>query len=277
MLTSATVVLGGSGLLGRHVVREIGTGTRSVDLPEFDISKLDHVLRATEGAKLIVNCAAWTDVDGAEANEDAARAANATGAENAARAAKTHGAKLVHISTGFVFDGAKPTPYIEDDVPKPLSAYARTKYEGDQRAAAIGGKLFILRTQSLYGEGGRGFASKLRDRIKAGDPLKLDAELEAQPTWVGAVARQVVRLAESEHFGTYHVTCRGRTTWAAFGHAIAKHYGVKPAFQEVRSADFQRAAARPKNFLLESTKLGPLGLDVMPDWSVALAEYLAQS
>lgn len=271
-----TVVLGGAGLLGRHVVRE-RVGARCVDLPDLDITKLDAVFRATEGAALIVNCAAWTDVDGAEANQDAARAVNATGAENAARAAAKHDAKLVHISTGFVFDGAKAEPYVEDDVPNPLSAYARTKYEGDQRVSAVGGKVFLVRTQSLYGEGGKGFASKLRDRIKANVPLKLDAELACQPTWVGAVARQILHLAESEHYGTYHVTCRGRTTWAEVGKAIARHYGIEPAFQEVRSADFQRAAARPKNFLLESTKLGPLGLDVMPDWSKALAEYLAES
>lgn len=270
-----TVVLGGAGLLGRHVVRE-SAGSRSADLPELDITRLDAVLRATEGASLIVNCAAWTDVDGAEANQEAARAVNATGAENAARAAQKHGAKLVHISTGFVFDGTKAEPYVEDDVPNPLSAYARTKYEGDQRALEVGGKLFLVRTQSLYGERGAGFASKLRDRIRNRDPLKLDAELACQPTWVGAVARQILHLASSERYGTYHVTCRGRTTWAELGKAIAKHYGIAPAFQEVRSADFQgRAAARPKNFLLESTKLGPL--DVMPDWSVALAEYLAES
>ncbi len=267
-------VLGAAGLLGRRVVLELGAAARPLARASCDVTDRESVLRATEGASLVVNCAAWTDVDGAESHVDDAFRVNALGAENAAIAAKAHGASLIHVSTGFVFDGAQERPYDEFDLPHPQSAYARSKWAGEELVRAAFDCVFVVRLQSLYGVGSKNFASSLRRRILARQPLTLDAERPAQPTWAGAAARQIVRLAETEHFGTYHAVCAGETTWAAFARAIAAHVGVEPYWTESQPAN--AGAARPRNQLLARRMLGLRGLDVMAEWSSALAEYLAE-
>ncbi|CAN5172509.1 dTDP-4-dehydrorhamnose reductase [soil metagenome] len=270
-------VLGAGGLLGRRVVRELGATARPLTRAECDITNADDVHRATTGATLIVNCAAWTDVDGAEANVDAAFRVNAIGAENAARAAHAHGAKLVHVSTGFVFDGAEDRPYDEFDLPHPLSVYGRSKWAGEQLVLAACDRVFILRLQSLYGVGGKNFASSLRARILAGKPLTMDAHRPAQPTWSGAAARQILHLAATDFYGTYNATCGGETTWAAFARAMAEHLKVEPYWSEVTTDAIGATAVRPKNHVLARRMLALRGLDVMSDWAIALTEYLEEA
>lgn len=268
------VVLGGGGLLGRHVAAELGARARVVPRADGDLVREDAVRAAVAGATAVINCAAWTDVDGAERNETEAFRVNALGAENAARAAAAIGAAFVHVSTGFVFDGTAERPYDEFDAPRPLSVYARSKWAGEELVRAAHPHPWVVRLQSIYGGGGRNFASTLRRRILERAPLKLDAVRPAQPTWAGAAARQIVALLESDRPGTYHATCSGSTTWSAFAGVIATRLGVVPHWDEVGSAAITGPAARPNNFLLARRMLELRGLDRMPDWQSALEEYL---
>jgi dTDP-4-dehydrorhamnose reductase len=270
-------VLGAGGLLGTHVVEELrGHQVVAVDRSACDVGRLEAVMAATGGAQVIVNCAAYTNVDGAEREEEAAYRANALGAENCARAAETHGASLVQVSTDFVFDGKQREPYDELAVPAPLSVYARSKWAGEQLAQQLCRRLFLVRVQGLYGRGGRNFSSKLRELVLARKPLKLDAERRVQPTWARAAARQIAVLAATDRFGTYHVSCKGAATWAEFARALAEQLQVAPAWEEVSTASLSAPAARPANCLFHHRFLGLRGLDRMADWRLALAEYLAE-
>jgi dTDP-4-dehydrorhamnose reductase len=269
-------VLGAGGLLGRHVVEELAERHEvlALDRAACDIGDLAQVARACAGATLTVNCAAWTNVDGAEAHEDEAYRANALGAENVARVARANGAALVHVSTDFVFDGLKKEPYDEFDRPNPQSIYARSKWAGEELVKAVGGRVFLVRVQGLYGRSGRNFSSKLRELILAGKPLKLDCERRVQPTWARAAARQIVALSDTDAFGTYHVSCKGAATWAEFARHVAERLKVMPRWEEVPTSALSAPAARPPNCLFHHRMLALRGVDRMPDWRATLDEYL---
>lgn len=271
-------VLGAGGLLGRHVVDELRerAGVRALDHAACDVRRLDEVATKCSGVEVIVNCAAFTNVDGAESHEDEAYRVNALGAENAARVAARLGATMVQVSTDFVFDGLKTDPYDEFDAPNPKSAYARSKWAGEELVQRVRGRLLLVRVQGLYGEGGRNFSSKLREYVLEGRPLRLDGERRVQPTWARAAARQIVRLALGAELGTYHVSCKGAATWAEFAAHIAVRLGVAPAWEEVSTAALQAPAARPPNCLFRHRMLQLRDLDLMPDWRVALDEYLSE-
>lgn len=271
------VVLGAGGLLGRHVVEELsGDEAVACDRRACDIADLSTVRRVLGGADVVINCAAFTHVDAAETQEDDAYRINALGAENVARAAAEARARCVHISTDFVFDGAQHRPYDEFDDPKPISAYGRSKRAGEILVQRVGGSLFLVRVQGLYGAGGANFSSKLRDLVLARKPLRLDRERRVQPTWARAAARQIVRLARGDAYGTYHVSCDGETTWAGFARVLCERLGIAPTSEEVPTLALAAPAPRPPNCLFQRRMLGLRGLDIMPDWRGALDEYLAE-
>lgn len=272
----SVVVLGGHGLLGRHVVEELAGPVVALGHGECDITRDSQLRDAIGRAEIIINCAAFTNVDGAEQDEDGAWRANALGAENVARAAAAVGAKLVHVSTDFVFDGAQAEPYDEFARPNPRSVYARSKWAGEILAQRSCAKLFLVRVQGLYGRGGGNFSSKLRRFVLDGKPLKLDGERRVQPTWARAAARQIAALVRTEAYGTYHVSCKGEATWAAFAARLAEKLGVAPRWQVVRSDELAAPAKRPPNCLFRHRMLALHGLDLMPTWEAAQDEYLAE-
>lgn len=271
-----TVVLGAGGLLGRALTKELDGDVVALPRGECDITRAADVRERTANAQLVINCAAFTNVDGAEKDEEGAYRANALGAENVARAAAAHGAKLVHVSTDFVFDGAQPEPYDELARPNPQSIYARSKWAGEELARAAHRQLFLVRVQGLYGDGGANFSSRLRQLVLDGKPLKLDGQRRVQPTWARAAARQIVALAKSEDFGTYHVSCKGETTWAGFAARLAERLGVAPRWQVVNSDDLAAPAKRPPNCLFQHRLLALRGHDRMPTWEAAQDEYLKE-
>ncbi|MDB4968035.1 MAG: dTDP-4-dehydrorhamnose reductase [Myxococcales bacterium] len=274
------VVLGAGGLLGRHVVEELRRGgaleVRALARVECNIADAVEVRARTIGAEVIVNCAAFTNVDGAEKDEEGAYRANALGAENVARAATAHRARLVHVSTDFVFDGAEAEPYDEFARPNPQSIYARSKWAGEELAARFCGALFTVRVQGLYGAGGANFSSKLRQLVLDKKALKIDGERRVQPTWARSAARQIVALAATDAYGLYHVSCKGETTWAGFSERLAAKLGAAPAWTVVRTDALSAPARRPPNCLFKHRMLALHDIDRMPAWEVAQDEYLSE-
>ena len=272
-----TVVLGAGGLLGRHLVEELtraGGHVAAVGRSDCDITRDAELAARVAGADVVINCAAFTNVDGAEKDEAGAYRANAIGAENVARAVAAAGATLIHVSTDFVFDGAQREPYDEFARPNPQSIYARSKWVGEELARAALRELFVVRVQGLYGSGGGNFSSKLLQLVRAGKKLKLDGERLVQPTWARAAARQLLALAATKHYGTYHVSCKGKTTWAEFSARLARKIGVAPTWDVVRSDELGAPARRPPNCLFRHRMLELRGLDEMPTWEVAQDGYL---
>jgi len=274
------VVLGAGGLLGRHVVEELrcagGGDIAGFTRAECNIADAAAVRARVAGASIAVNCAAFTNVDGAEKNEDDAYRINALGAENVARAAADAGARVVHVSTDFVFDGAQPEPYDELARPNPLSVYARSKWAGEELVQRRCAELFLVRVQGLYGRGGSNFSSRLRQLVLDGKQLTLDGERRVQPTWARSAARQIIALAATDDYGTYHVSCKGETTWAGFTERLAERLQQPPRWQVVRSDELAAPARRPPNCLFRHRMLGLRGLDRMPTWQAAQDEYLAE-
>lgn len=274
------VILGAGGLLGQHVVSELRRAEthtfRALARSECDIVDLDQTLKSVDGFDLLINCAAFTNVDGAETHEDDAYRINALGAENVARAASAVGAKLVHVSTDFVFDGAQPHPYDEFARPNPQSVYARSKWVGEELARARCSSLFLVRVQGLYGRGGTNFSSRLRQLILDGNKLQLDGERRVQPTWARSAARQLLVLAAGDAFGTYHVSCKGETTWAGFTARLATRMHRQQTWNVVGSDALAAPAKRPPNCLFHHRMLALRGIDGMPSWESAQDEYLAE-
>ena len=270
-------VLGAGGLLGTHVVDELRLH-EVVALPRAlcDLGSRVDVIAATAGCGAIINCGAYTNVDGAETHEDEAYRVNALGAENAARAARAHGALLVHVSTDFVFDGASSEPYDEWDPPRPISRYGRSKWVGEELIRAVGDRWAIARVQGLYGQGGRNFSSRLAELVVAGKPLQLDRQRRVQPTWARSAARALVSLVEHDEAGMFHVSCAGSTTWAGFTHALCELLAVPATFAEVESAALSTPAARPPNCVFAHRMLQMKGLPSLPGWRDALVEYVRE-
>ena len=147
----------------------------------------------------------------------------------------------------------------------------------ERLCAAAHERVFIVRVQALYGVGGKNFSSRMRELVAAGKPLKLDAERRVQPTWARSAARQLVALAATDHYGTYHVSCSGSGTWADFARIIAEQLRVAPAWHEVGTAELRAAAARPAHSLFIPRMLTLRGLHRMPTWQNALFDYLEEA
>ncbi|HVT06695.1 MAG TPA: dTDP-4-dehydrorhamnose reductase [Polyangia bacterium] len=277
------LVLGAGGLVGGALCDQLGrAGWRVVAASRAVCDIRDggalRALCADARPAVVFNAAAYTNVDGAEANPGLARAVNADGAEAVALAAAGAGAAVVHYSTDFVFDGEQERPYDERDPPSPLGAYARSKAEGDARVAAATPRHFILRVGCVYGRGGRNFPSTLVRRLRAGDALRVDAERRVSPTWVREVAAVSIALAPTSHYGLYHCTAHGETTWADFARALARELGLPHArIEPVSDANLGLAARRPRRAVLDKRMLRLRGLDgLLSPWEQALRAYVAE-
>lgn len=275
------VVMGAGGTLGSALCQELPrTGWRVVPAPRdaADIRDAAAVgaLFARERPAVVFNAAAYTNVDRAESEPEVSRAVNAEGAEVIARAAHACGAKVVHYSTDFVFDGEQERPYVETDPPSPQGAYARTKVEGDQRVAAATPRHFILRVGCLYGHGGRNFPSTIVRRLRAGETIRADRDRLGSPTWVREVAAVSEALARTDHFGLYHCTSQGETSWANFARRAAVELGLKDArIEDVPSSSLSLPAPRPRRAILDNQALRAVGLDRLSRWEDALRDFVA--
>jgi len=267
------LVLGAAGMLGSDVVaaaREhevIGVSRRETDV--LDVAALEHAVRANR-PQAVVNCAAYTDVDGAEADEDGAMAVNAVGALNVAEAAAEVGATVVYPSTDYVFDGSKREPYVESDRVCPRSAYGRSKLEGELATATVPRHL-IVRTAWLFGTHGRNFVDTMLRAAERG-ALKVVDDQVGCPTYTRHLAGAILRMVESTT-GIVHVAGSGQCSWYEFARAIFRGTRLDVDLQPCTTADFPRPASRPAYSVLRSERPD---VPALPPWQKGLDEYLAE-
>ena len=271
------LLAGAGGQLGR----DLQPALRGAQLHPFDHRQLDIAdARAVKAAvdrvrpDWIINAAAFNDVDGAERAPDQAFAVNAAGAGNLADAAARVSASIVHISTDYVFDGAKGAPYTEDDRPNPLSIYARTKYEGEQRVLASGASACVLRTAWLYGWQGKNFVKAILAAAERGGPLRVVADQVGSPTATRDLSEAIAGLiGRGGGWGLFHVVNSGACSRFEFAKAIV---GGRVEVQPITTAEAARVAPRPKFSALTSTRWPATGLPTLSSWEVALERFLAE-
>ncbi len=273
------LITGANGMLAADF-REIlaGQSVTALGRDDLDVSDRDAVEHAVDGHDVVINCAAYTKVDDAETNEDAAFAVNATGAANLARAASEHGAKLVQVSTDYVFDGSATEPYSEDAPRHPISAYGRTKAEGEALALALNpDATYVVRTAWTYGVHGPNFAKTMLRLAASHDTVSVVDDQLGQPTWTMDVARQIVQMLENNLApGIYHATSSGQTTWFEFTKQIFRAVGLDPErVLPTSSAAFVRPAPRPSYSVLGHDAWRRGGMEPIRDWRDALTDATA--
>jgi dTDP-4-dehydrorhamnose reductase len=278
------LITGAQGQLGRALVKEAGLRGWEVlatDLGELDITDPAGILAymGREGPEMVVNAAAATRVDDLETAPDLAVAVNALGPRNLAMACRKFGAKLVHVSSDYVFDGTKTGPYLEWDAPRPLSVYGLSKLLGETYVREQCPDHFIVRTAWLYGLPGPNFVTAILakgKRYSPGQDFKVVNDQRGTPTSTLALAPQLLVLAETSAFGTYHATCRGEATWYDFARLILEKAGLSVPVRPCTTAEYPRPAVRPGNSVLENRLLRLAGLEFMPDWQAAFSAYWDQ-
>jgi dTDP-4-dehydrorhamnose reductase len=276
------MIFGGRGTLGQALVEALPARGYNVAAAlgssECDIADAAAVNAAVSGAQpdVIFNAAAFTDVDKAEVTPDRAFAVNALGPQNLARAAQACGAALLHYSTDFVFDGESERSYDEFDPPSPQGLYARSKVAGEVLAAAATPRLFTVRVGCLYGRGGRNFPSTILRRLLAGETIRADRERQGSPTWVREVALVSAALGHTSHYGLYHCTSQGETSWADYALYLTGVLGL-PAerVQGLPTSALPMKAPRPRRSILDNRMLRLRGLDTMSSWQDAARAFVA--
>ncbi len=273
------LVAGAAGMLGTDLAaaltgRDVTLATRA----QLDVTDADAVLAAAEGHDVLINASAYTRVDDAESHEPEAHSINALGAGNLARAAAVHGARLVQLSTDYVFDGTATSPYSETEPRNPVSAYGRTKAEGERLALELNPMgTFIVRTAWLYGEHGPNFARTMLSLASARDTVDVVDDQVGQPTWTADLAAHIVALVDSAApAGIYHGTNSGQASWFDFARAVFELGGHDPArVKPTTSSAFSRPAPRPAYSVLGHDAWAAAGLAPMRDWQDALTAAFA--
>jgi dTDP-4-dehydrorhamnose reductase len=258
-------------MLGKDLVvllRDAGHDVTAIDKDEADITDARAAAEAPAGHDVVVNCAAWTAVDDAETHEGPAFMVNAVGAANLARGARLTGARMVQISTDYVFAGDASTPYPADGAPSPRSAYGRTKAAGEWGVRAEAPDHLVVRTAWLYGAEGPCFPRTMARLAADRDRVTVVDDQVGQPTWTWDVADLVHRLVTGAvPSGTYHATSQGQASWFEFARAAVAAAGIdEQVIQPTTSADFVRPAPRPSYSVLSHDSLLAAGIEPIGDW-----------
>jgi dTDP-4-dehydrorhamnose reductase len=282
------MVIGAPGQLGTEVCKVYGDcEVIAADVSEapvaVDITDADGVFRLIAGElrpDLVINTAAAHNVPKCEEDPAVAYAVNATGARNVARACHACGARMLHISTDYVYGHGATQPLTEDDPPAPLSSYGASKLAGEHLIAAECPDHVIVRTSAIYGpaacraKGGRNFVGLMLHLAESQGWAKVVTDEITSPTYTIPLAAQIRLLAEKGAPGLYHVTCGGACSWHEFARAIFDLCGVDAELREATTADFPSPVKRPRYSALDNKRLRDAGLDIMPPWREALASYL---
>jgi dTDP-4-dehydrorhamnose reductase len=272
------LVTGAAGMLGRDVMLAAGNAGHQVvgfGHAELDIADGAAVSAKVEGERpdVVINCAAWTDVDGAEEAEEEATQINGAGAGNVATAAATVGASVVYVGSDYVFDGSKGAPYVETDQTAPLSAYGRSKLAGEEATRAANKRHFVVRSAWLFGTGGPNFVeTMLRLAADHGEVLVVRDQV-GSPTYTWHLAYGIVRLIEGVEFGIHHMVAAGSCSWYEFAREIFEQANVECKVMSATTEMLGRPAPRPAYSALASQREHTIEL---PSWQDGLAAYLSQ-
>ena len=278
-------VIGSNGQLGSDVVRafqENGDEVRGLTHADVELSSLDSVSAALQRARpeLVVNTAAMHHVENCEREPEKAFAVNALGSRNLASASREVGSTLVHVSTDYVFDGAKGSPYVETDAPLPLNVYGNTKLSGEYFVRSTTEKHFVLRVSAIYGEnpcrakGGLNFVElMLKLARERGAVRVVDSEF-VSPTPTRDIAKQIVVLSRSNRYGPYHATAEGSCSWYQFAREIFALTDTKVNLTVADPNEFPAKVARPRYSVLENNALKLQGLNTFQPWQSGLREYV---
>lgn len=275
-------VAGCRGQLGHDAMQVFPPAYRvaGADLPELDITAPASVVATLGSAapQAILNCAAYTAVDRAEQDRDAARRVNVDGPRLLAQYTESHGAWLVHVSTDYVFDGVRPTPepYTEQDRPRPGTHYGLTKLEGELAVRNTTARYFIVRTAWLYGANGNNFLKTMLRLALANPakPIRVVHDQHGCPTWSYRLAEQIRELLARGEPGIYHATGDGHCTWFELAREFLRLMQVPHQIEPCTTADYPTPARRPQNSILANQHLRDAGLHLMRPWQDDLAEYV---
>jgi dTDP-4-dehydrorhamnose reductase len=272
------LVTGAGGMLGSDVIRAAEFVNHEVvgfthgELDIADRAALDHVM-LHERPEVVVNCGAYTDVDGAEDDLEGAMAVNAEGAGNVAAAASEIGAKLIYPSSDYVFDGAKSEPYVESDDPHPQSIYAQSKLAGEHETAESNPRHFIARSAWLFGASGRNFVETMLTLARDHGEVLVVRDQVGCPTYTAHLADALVRLAGTEAYGIHHLASQGACSWFEFAQEIFRQAGVECRVMSCTADEFGRPAPRPSYSVLGTERADAIYL---PHWKEGLASYLSE-
>jgi dTDP-4-dehydrorhamnose reductase len=245
-------------MLGQDVEADV-----SLTRAQLDVTDRDAVRAAITGDDVVINCAAWTDVDGAEEHEPEALRINCDGARNVAEAA----GRVIYVSTDYVFDGTKREPYLESDPVNPQTAYGRTKLAGERATAEANPRHHIVRTSWLFGPGGPNFVETILRLARERDSLRVVDDQVGKPTYTGHLAPELLELATSEKYGIHHRAGAGECSWFEFALEIVERAGLDCSVEPCTTAEFPRPAPRPAYSVLG-------GEQRLPSWREGLEAYL---
>ena len=284
------LITGSNGMLATQVITDLRRGytelgevpaaLKNAQLVLADVDQLDITDKAATESfmeqhrpDVVINCAAYTNVDGCESNQDDAFKVNAIGSRNLAIACENISAKLVHVSTDYVFRGDEPTPRREYDMPWPISAYGKTKYAGEEFVRQYCKKSFIVRTAWLYGYSGKNFVKTMVWLAKEKGGAKVVNDQHGNPTNAADLSHHLLKIAASEEYGTYHCTGNGECTWYEFAVEIARLAGYEGVMSPCTSEEFPTPTKRPAYSSLDNMMLRVTVGDEMRHWKDALKAY----
>jgi dTDP-4-dehydrorhamnose reductase len=273
------LIVGARGMLGRALAETLsGRAALTLwDIEELDITNARRVRRdiGILAPREVINCAAWTDVDGCEKNPEQAMVINGVAPGHLAAACAAVNARLTHISSDYVFDGRIDRDYREDDAVSPLSAYGRSKLAGEEAVRAAGGRALILRSQWLYGQGGKNFVDTIARMAKEKDRLTVVSDQIGRPTWSRELAAGIAALLDTPAVGTWHLAAGGEPcSWYEFAREIVAALGIGTPVDPVSTAAYPRPAKRPARSALDCSRIAREWGIKLTDWRAAVRRYL---
>ena len=275
------LVTGANGMLGTALLPRLAAEHEvvGVDFLDFDISQEAAVQKAFRDLRpeFVFHLAAFTDVDGCEANPQKAEQVNALGTRNVARACAEIGAVLLYVSTDYVFDGSMERPYREDDAPNPISVYGQSKLGGEQHVQSLLARHFVVRSSWLYGPRGKNFVATILKVAQERDELRVVSDQRGSPTYTEHLAVKLAQMVQVQSYGIYHVTGAGNCSWFEFAQAILELGGLERVHVvPISTQESGRRARRPANSVLENRRLVESHLGALPHWKEGLAHYLEE-
>lgn len=273
------LVTGSNGQLGYDVVRElknrkidcIGSVRSDFDLTDYEDTE-KYILKIKP--ECIIHCAAYTNVNKAEDEKELCYKVNVDGTENIAKVCSKLNAKMIYISTDYVFDGTKDGEYEVDDMPNPLSVYGKSKYEGELKVKENLDKYFIVRTSWVFGSHGNNFVKTILKLGKEKESIDVVCDQIGSPTYTVDLVKLLCDMALSDKYGTYHASNEGFCSWAEFAEEIMKQAGLNCKINYIKSNEYKTKAARPKNTRMPSTKILNVTNNLFPSWQESLKKYI---